>query len=69
VLGGERDHPAGALCEIDAPGVEVALISATERGFVVHLQSYADGDVEVHVAGKRLTIRAGDYVAVSVGRA
>ncbi len=69
VLGGERDDPSGALCEIDAPGVEVALISATERGFVVHLQSYADGDVEVHVAGKGLTIRAGDYVTVPVDRA
>jgi hypothetical protein len=69
VLGGERDDPAGALCEIDAPGVEVAMISATERGFVVHLQSYADADVEVHVAGERLTIRPGDYVTVPIDRA
>ena len=69
VLGGERDDPSGSLCELDARGVEVALISATERGFVVHLQSYADHDVEVRVAGERLTVRSGDYVMLPVDRA
>jgi hypothetical protein len=69
VLGGMRDAMSGSICEIDGPGVEVALISATEHGYVVHLQSYADGEVEVRVAGKQLTVRPGDYVTVPVERA
>jgi Glycosyl hydrolases family 38 N-terminal domain len=66
VLGGARDAPAGSICEIEAPGVEVALLAATEHGFVVHLQSYADRNVEVRVANERLTVAPGDYVTVPV---
>jgi hypothetical protein len=66
VLGGTQSAAAGTICEIDAPGVEVALLAAAEHGFVVHLQSYSDRDVEVRVANQRLTIAPGDYAAVPV---
>jgi hypothetical protein len=66
VLGATREPPAATLCEIDTPGVEVALLAPYGRGFVVHLQSYADEPVDVRIAGKRLTVAPGDYVTVPV---
>jgi hypothetical protein len=66
VLGGTRDAPAGSICEIEAPGVEVALLAAFENGFVAHLQSYADRDVEVRLGNQCLTVAPGDYVTVPV---
>jgi len=66
VFGGTRDAPAGTICEVDAPGVEVVLLAAAGNGFVAHLQSYADYDVEVRVANERLTVGPGDYVTVPV---
>jgi hypothetical protein len=66
VFDGTRDAPAGTICEVDGPGVEVVLLAAAGNGFVAHLQSYADCDVEVRVANVRLTVAPGDYVTVPV---
>jgi hypothetical protein len=66
VLGATREPPAASLCEVDAPGVEVALLEPSGHGVVVHLQSYAGEAVDVGVGGKRVTVPAGDYVTVPV---
>jgi hypothetical protein len=69
VLGATREPPVGAVCEIDAPGVEVALLEPSERGFIVHLQSYADEAVDARVGGTHVTVAPGDYVRIPVERA
>jgi hypothetical protein len=69
VLGATRDPPAGSICDVEAPGVEVVLLAPTDDGFAVHLQSYADEPVSVSVAGARVSVDAGDYVVVPVQRA
>jgi hypothetical protein len=67
VLGATAAAPAAAVCEVDAPGVEVVMLAASDdHDFAVHLQSYAAAEVEVTVAGRRVRVGPGDYVAVPV---
>jgi hypothetical protein len=61
VLGATREPPMGALCDVDAPGVEVVLV---EPGPVVHLQSHVDSPVEARVGTARVTVPPQAYLTV-----
>ena len=56
VLGATAAVPAGTVCELDAPGVEVVMLAAAAGGGVeLQLQSYADDEVAVRVGGRDLS--------------
>jgi Glycosyl hydrolases family 38 N-terminal domain len=61
VLGATREPPVGALCGVDAPGVEVVLV---EPGPIVHLQSCVDSPVEARVGTARVTVPPQAYLTV-----
>jgi hypothetical protein len=60
VLGATASETAGSVCELDAPGVEVVLLTPG----AVHLQSYADDEVAVRLRDRELRIAPGDYAVV-----
>jgi hypothetical protein len=67
VLGATAAAPAGTVCELDAPGVEVVMLArAADGGVELQLQSYAEDEVAVRVGGRDLRIAPGDYVTVPV---
>ena len=67
VLGASAPQPAGSVCELEAPGVEVVMLAPSDGGVAVHLQSYADDEVAVRLPGRELRIAPGDYVVVPLG--
>jgi hypothetical protein len=62
-LGATAPAAVGSVCDVNAPGVEVVMLTAD----AVHLQSYADGEVAVRVAGREVRVAPGDYVTVPLG--
>ena len=68
VLGAAAAAPAGTVCELDAPGVEVVMLACLggRRSASFQLQSYAEDEVAVRVGGRDARIAPGDYVTVPV---
>ncbi len=64
VLGATATEPAGGLCELEAQGVEVVMLTRADGTVAAHLQSYAAEEVGVRLSGQELRVAPGDYVVV-----